>query len=64
MGIRRGDPKLVLGPLVSQSDELYATVGIEVDQVASDGLDETLANTPIPRSSSLPARYIFCSNTE
>jgi hypothetical protein len=34
MGIRRGDAKLVLGALIVQSDKLYATVGVEVDQVA------------------------------
>jgi len=37
MGIARGDPELVVGPVVTKPDELDAGIGVEIDQVAIGG---------------------------
>ena len=52
MGIARGDPELVVGPVVTEPDELDAGISIEIDQVAiSRRAGDPCEISPIPRSS-------------
>jgi hypothetical protein len=54
VSIGGGNTKFVLWPPVRKTDEFNAGVCVIVDKVAK---------TPMPRSSSPPTRYSFCSAT-
>lgn len=58
------DAEFVVLPLIEEPDEVDSRVGIEIDQVAVEGLAEVRMKTPTPRSFDFGTLYIFCSMTE